>query len=90
MNDSPHPHCSSAAPLAADFTETHRKDVGKLTDVRIAEHKPLAQLVFYPIHLATNDAEECFAINQHFDSVLLHGFVEFSRFVHVFEMICQS
>ncbi len=63
-------------------------DVGELTDVRIPEHKSLIQLVFHPVHLAPDDAEQRFAIDQDLDPILLYRLVKFSRFVHIFEVIC--
>lgn len=59
----------------------------QLTDVRIPEDKPLIQFILHPIHLATNDAEERFAVYQDFHSVLFHSLVERRSFIHVFQVV---
>jgi len=67
-----------------------RIDETRLTDIRIRKHKPLIQFILHPVHLAPNNTEERFTINQHLDPILLHLFVKFPSFVHVFQIVCQT
>lgn len=48
-------------------------------------HPP--ECVLVPIHFASNNGKECFAVYDDFDAVLLYHFVEFCRTVYVFEVI---
>lgn len=70
MKDSPQPHSSSVEMLASFLV----CGVGVHTDIWVLEHKLLVELVFYPVHLASNNAEESFAVNQNLHTILLQNF----------------
>ena len=94
MNDSPHPHCSSANITRQPSVPQRRKQKieqrERPTDIRVPEHEPLVQLVLDPIHLAPDDTEQSLAVDQHFHPILLHRLVERARSVHVLEMVRQA
>lgn len=61
-----------------------------LTYIWIPEYESLVQLILHPIHLAADNAEQRLAVNQDLDAVLFYRLIEFSRFIHVLEMIRQA
>ena len=60
------------------------------TDVRISKDETTAELILDPIHLAADDTEESFTVDEDLDSVLLDHLVECAGLGHVFEMIGKS
>lgn len=64
--------------------------VGRLTYVGIPKNKFLIQLVFCPVHLAADDAEQGLAIDEHLDPVLLDRLVKRTGLVDIFEMVRQA
>lgn len=84
MKDSPQPHCSSrsSSDLALQLTpET------PLTDIGVAEDKALAELVFVPVHLTSDNAEQGLAVDNHLYTILLDNFVELGRLVNVLQVV---
>ncbi|KAI9661539.1 MAG: hypothetical protein M1829_006230 [Trizodia sp. TS-e1964] len=68
--------------------KTGRKDVkSRPTDIRVPKHKPTVQLIFLPIHLATNYAEKRLAINQHPDPILLYNFIKRPSLLDIVQMV---
>lgn len=61
-----------------------------LTDVGVLENEPCAQLVLQPVHLTTDDAEQCLAVDQYSDTVLLYALIECAGLVDVFQVVCQA
>ena len=61
-----------------------------LTDVRVSKDETTAELILDPIHLAADDAEESFTVDENLDSILLDHLVECAGLGHVFEMIGES
>lgn len=58
--------------------------------VGILENKSLVQLVFRPVHLATNNAEQGLAIYQHLDSVLLHHLIKGPGLFDIFQVVRET
>lgn len=100
MKDSPQPHCSSGkagkSALGHDYIKEAKDKLIQafvrgvlLTDIGVPEHESLVQLVLHPVHLAADDAEQGFAIDEDLDAVLLHGFVEGAWLVDVLQVVGQ-
>lgn len=62
----------------------------ELTNVGVPEDESIAQLIFVPVHLAADNAEQCPAVDQDLDAILLHDLVEGGRFLHVFKVVCET
>jgi hypothetical protein len=62
----------------------------KLTDIRVLEDEPRTQFILQPVHFTADNAEKRLAVDQDLYTVLLYTFVEGSRFVNVFQVICQA
>lgn len=87
LNDSPQPHCSATKVVSGRFVSVLDE---VLTDIRILEDESRTKLILEPVHFTSDDAEQRLTIYQDLDAVLFHGLIECSRFVHVFQMVCQS
>lgn len=86
--------CHEVAPYIPSLTLSRNTKTlptpATLGNIRIPKHKPRAQLILYPIHLAPNDTEQRLTINQHLNAGLLYRFIEASRFIHVLQMIRET
>lgn len=93
MKDSPQPHCSSEI-LLAPHKFTGRGRAGQIrrghTYVGILENKSLVQLVFRPVHLAANNAEQGLAIYEHLDSVLLDHLIKCPGLFDIFQVVRET
>lgn len=58
-------------------------------DIRIAKLETLVEIILDPVHLAANNTEQRFAVNQNPNSILLNSLVVRPGLVHVFEMVRQ-
>lgn len=59
-------------------------------DIRVLEDKLGAHSIFVPVHLAPDDGEEGFTVDEHSDALLLYDLVELSRLFDVFEIDRKS
>ena len=60
----------------------------QLTDVGVLKDEALVQLVFEPVHLRSNDAEQGLGVDKNLDTILLNSLIKGSSLVHVFEVVC--
>lgn len=87
VNDSPHPQASvTLGFLNTNFELSLRILSNRLSIARTFDGD-VPKRVFVPVHFASNDGKERFAVYDDFDAVLLHDFVELGRTVYVFEVI---
>jgi len=59
-------------------------------DIGVPEDEPRRQFVFLPVHLASDNAEQGFAVDQDFDTLLLDHLIERAWFLDIFEVIGQT
>lgn len=60
--------------------------------VGVVEDELGAEPIFLPVHFRTDDAEKGFAVDEHFDAVLLYTLVKLGRlfWLDVFQMVRHS
>lgn len=51
--------------------------------------RDVPQRVLLPVHLAADDREQCFAVYEHLDAILLYYLVKLPRLVDVLEVVRQ-
>lgn len=85
VNDSPHPQASVTLGFLNTNFELGSREQSLRIDGKFGEDVP--KRVFVPVHFASNDGKERFAVYDNLDTVLLYDFVELGRTVYVFEVI---
>lgn len=63
---------------------------GPHTDVGVAENKSSAQLILLPVHFTADNTEQSLAVDQDLHAVLLDYLIEFSRLLHVLQVIGEA
>lgn len=54
------------------------------------EDKSRRQLVVNPIHLGSNNGEECLGVNKHLDAILHNLLIKLAGLVDILEVVCQT
>jgi hypothetical protein len=87
VNDSPHPQASAILGfLNTNFELNSRcRAISCYLGPEVWQNVP--KRIFVPVHFASNDGKESFAVYNDFDTVLLYDFIELCRTVYVFEVI---